>query len=530
VTGLSPPTNEPLLVDRYFLFREIAAGGMASIHLARLLGPVGFGRTVAIKRLHPQYAKEREFVTMFVDEARIVTSIRHPNVVPVLDVVALPGHLFIVMEYVHGEALHRLASATITAKTPIPPAIISAIGINMLEGLHAAHEALGPGGKPLDVIHRDVSPQNVLVGIDGHARVLDFGVAKATSQLHETTTGSTKGKLKYMAPEQIDGLAIDRRVDIWSASVVLWELLAQNRLFKGDNDGLVIRRVLEMRIPTPSSVSAAPPAFDDIIMKGLSRAAADRYPNARAMALALEAACPPASPRDVTEWVELYAGPSLREREKILQELEATANTGLPSVRTQLEVLADHATRPQAAPAPTDSKPPAGVAKDDLTAPVGGRPADSSASTDAFVGASDADASLVFPAALSPRRSSFPAPAPPAREREKEASGKRRLPLAVTVGAGVILGAAAVIAGMAYTTKSPDPAKDDPRAMPTVSVTTASGSLAPSTESASPPASRSATTAPPPPVVSGKPTPTGRKPVRSDPRTDPDGVRLDHRK
>ena len=374
--------SELLLIDRYFLFREIAAGGMASIYLARLLGSVGFGRTVAIKRLHPQYARDPAFVAMFVDEARIVTCIRHPNVVPVLDVVATPGHLFLVMEYVHGVSLSPLLAAAMERKLPIPPAIVSAIGIGMLEGLHAAHESRGPDGKPLELVHRDVSPQNVLVGLDGVTRVLDFGIAKAKSQLHQTTTGSgPKGKLKYMPPEQLHGLPLDRRSDIWAASVILWELLAGQRLFAADNDGAIVLEIIEKKISPPSGSggeTGEPSPFDEVVMKGLARPLDERFADARTMALALEAACRPASARELGEWVELLAGPALREREEMLRELEIAASAGLPSARSQLAMIADHAARSDegSAPTPAASRPD----MNEATVQAGGRAAGGRAS------------------------------------------------------------------------------------------------------------------------------------------------------
>src|SRR6478736_1694730 len=175
------------VAGRYALYGEIAAGGMATVHIGRLLGPVGFARTVAIKRLHPHYAKDPEFVSMFLDEARLAARIRHPNVVPTLDVVALDGELFLVMEYVQGESFARLVREARRARLDVPPEVISAIVVGALNGLHAAHEATSERGEPLNIVHRDVTPQNILVGSDGVARLLDFGVAKAAGSLHATT-------------------------------------------------------------------------------------------------------------------------------------------------------------------------------------------------------------------------------------------------------------------------------------------------------------------------------------------------------
>jgi len=195
--------HEPLIIGRYALFHELAAGGMATVHVGRLLGAAGFSRVVAIKRLHRHFASDPEFVSMFVDEARLAARIRHPNVVPTLDVVRTEDELFLVMEYVSGEALSRLLRATREKGVPVTPRIAVTIGAGLLHGLHAAHTAKGERGEPLEIVHRDVSPQNVIVGTDGIARVLDFGVAKARVRLQTTREGQVKGKLAYMAPEQL---------------------------------------------------------------------------------------------------------------------------------------------------------------------------------------------------------------------------------------------------------------------------------------------------------------------------------------
>ena len=193
-------------VGRYVLFDAIAAGGMASIHLGRLRGAAGFNKTVAIKRLHTHLLADREFVTSFIDEARLASRIQHPNVVPMLDVLEADGELLLVMEYVHGLSFARVFRTLAAAGKRAPVAVVTvAIVADALHGLHAAHEATDERGEPLHIIHRDVSPQNMLVGADGGARILDFGIAKARGRLGGTASGVLKGKLGYMAPEQLLG-------------------------------------------------------------------------------------------------------------------------------------------------------------------------------------------------------------------------------------------------------------------------------------------------------------------------------------
>ena len=173
------------IIDRYAIYDPIAAGGMAVVHFGRLLGQAGFSRTVAIKRLHPQFAADPEFVAMFLDEAHLAVRVQHPNVVSPLDVVVAGDELLVVMEYVSGETLSQLLRQT-PEEEGVAPAIIGSVIVDTLYGLHAAHEAVGEDGTPLNMVHRDVSPQNVIVGVDGTARVLDFGVAKAAMRSHAT--------------------------------------------------------------------------------------------------------------------------------------------------------------------------------------------------------------------------------------------------------------------------------------------------------------------------------------------------------
>src|SRR3954468_18707128 len=237
------------VVGRYALYAEIAAGGMATVHIGRLLGPVGFARTVAVKRLHPQFAKDPEFVSMFLDEARLAARVQHPNVVATIDVVATDGELFLIMDYVRGESLSKIIRTVRKREGRTPPRIAAAIMCGFLHGLHAAHEAKNERGEPLGLVHRDVSPQNVLVGADGIPRVLDFGIAKAQGRIQVTRDGQIKGKLAYMPPEQLAGKELTRTVDIYASAVVMWEMLTTERLFKGDTEAETLQRILRDPVP-----------------------------------------------------------------------------------------------------------------------------------------------------------------------------------------------------------------------------------------------------------------------------------------
>ncbi|HEX8793540.1 MAG TPA: serine/threonine-protein kinase [Polyangiaceae bacterium] len=322
----STPAPAPRTVGRYLVYGEIASGGMATVHFGRLTGVAGFARSVAIKRLHPQYARDPDFVKMFLDEARLAARIAHPNVVSTLDVVALDDELFLVMDYVRGASLAQLSRVLRQRGERIPPRIATGIVSGVLHGLHAAHEAKSETGARLDIVHRDVSPQNVLVGSDGVARVLDFGVAKAAGRLQTTRDGQLKGKLSYMAPEQLQGGTVTRRTDVYAASVVLWEALAGQRLFKGDNEGNVLARVLEGQAPLPSTIVAElPPALDRVVVRGLQRDPADRYATAREMAQELDAALAVAPAAEIGDWVEHVAARDLEERSNRIAEIESGA-------------------------------------------------------------------------------------------------------------------------------------------------------------------------------------------------------------
>ena len=335
----------PRIVGRYAIFDEIASGGMATVYLGRLMGAGGFARTVAIKRLHPQFAKDPEFVAMFLDEARLAARIRHPNVVPTLDVVASKGELFLVMEYVQGESLSRLSRAHRSKGERVPIPVLLRVMTDALQGLHAAHEARDERGLSLEIVHRDVTPQNILVGVDGVGRLLDFGVAKAAGRAQTTREGQIKGKLAYMAPEQLRSSGVTRQTDVYAASVVLWELLAGERLFAGGSEVDIIAKLLKRDIQPPSAVApGVPKALDDIVMRGLSADVDERYASARDLCVALTSCgVQEAAGITVGEWVEGLAKEALDARSAKIAAIESQPETD----------VMDAGQDPSAAPIPT---------------------------------------------------------------------------------------------------------------------------------------------------------------------------------
>ena len=325
---------------QYTIFGQIGAGGMASILYAHFVGPGGFSRPVSIKRLHPQFANDPGFASAFLDEARLSARIAHTNVVATLDVLSGPDEISVVMEYVHGESLAGLLTMARARARDHGAALPYRIAVNLiagvLHGLHAAHETCNERGEPLGIVHRDVSPENILVGSDGVARLLDFGIAKAKGRSRTTPTGELKGKLGYMAPEQYQGEDVDRRVDVYSASVVLWEALAGQVLFDGGSDAAVVHAVMNAEVRAPSELSAGlPKALDALVMRGLSRDRSERFDSAHDMALALEREVGAATRSEVCDWLQELAGELLQNRAAALAQLHATSAAHGPELGTR---------------------------------------------------------------------------------------------------------------------------------------------------------------------------------------------------
>ena len=333
----------PLLLERrerYVVFDSIASGGMASVHLGVALGALGFSRLVAVKRLHAQFARNERFVNMLLEEARLAARVRHVNVVQIHDILEVQSEVFMVMEYVRGVSLADLVRLQGTEGTDVSPRLAVPILVGALRGLHAAHESTDWDGSPLSLVHRDFSPQNILVGIGGVPRVIDFGVAKALGRGDLTREDEFKGKLAYAAPEQLTGGLVTRQTDLFSAGIVLWELLAGARLFLGPTDAETFGNVLRRPIVSPVEVRAGHrlaaeamkeiEALAPIALRALERDPDRRFGSALEMAAALESASVWASASELGHWVERLGAERLAREHEVVRKIElAVASGGL---------------------------------------------------------------------------------------------------------------------------------------------------------------------------------------------------------
>jgi len=288
----APPFPER--IGRYDVLLPIASGGMGTVYLARATSIGGFEREVALKLIHSHLKDNASFASDLVEEAKLTVRIRHPNVVSVIDVGEDPFGIYLVMEYVEGDTLsglHRRAIASPEKKLPVRFGL--KLLLDALTGLHAAHELKDPDGTPTGLVHRDFSPQNILVGVDGIGRLTDFGIAKAATRISDTTTGTIKGKIAYMAPEQARGATIDRRTDVWAAGVVAWELIAGKRLYAGqENEVSTLLKIASQAPPRLRDVKPdVPPLFDEAVARALTMDPDQRWPTAQAFKQGLLNAC-----------------------------------------------------------------------------------------------------------------------------------------------------------------------------------------------------------------------------------------------
>lgn len=277
-------------VGKYEIVRRLAYGGMAEIYLVRVTGIQGFEKHVVLKRILPQFAAREDFLQMFLQEARLAATLDQANIGHVYDIGEIGGSYFYTMEYLHGEDLRRIVKRLLRAGARMPLAHALGIAAGVACGLHYAHEKRGPDGRPLGIVHRDVSPSNVVVTFDGDVKLVDFGIAKMTADRDLTRGGRLKGKVAYMSPEQLHGRPVDRRSDVFSLGVVLYEITTHRRLFSGESDVDVMRAAMEGGVPLPTSHDPSYPRdLEQVVMRALERDPARRHPTARDLQRDVEA-------------------------------------------------------------------------------------------------------------------------------------------------------------------------------------------------------------------------------------------------
>jgi len=351
----------PRMFGKYYLVDRLAVGGMAEIFRTKMFGVDGFQKDMVVKQILPQYARNREFIQMFVDEAKITVSLSHGNIVPVFELGQIEGVYFIAMEQVDGKNLGETLDACLDQQKRMSLAHALFITTELLAGLAYAHRKTDAQGTPLGIVHRDISPQNILLSFEGEVKIVDFGIARAATKMHETQAGVIKGKFGYMSPEQASGHDVDPRSDIFAAGILLYEMLTLERLFASDREAVTLDRVKRADVPTPSKVNPGlSPRLDAIVFKSMARRPEDRFQTADEMRQAL-----------LKHLFELNLVANASTLSVYLKELfaaELAERRAQPAVVLPPEALplAQRAAARPASPAPRTQAPPAPAA-----APVG---------------------------------------------------------------------------------------------------------------------------------------------------------------
>ncbi|KYG68295.1 hypothetical protein AZI87_03295 [Bdellovibrio bacteriovorus] len=343
---------------KYILLERLAAGGMAEVYLSKSTGAVGVNKFVAIKRILPQYSDHQEFIEMFKEEAKIAVNLNHGNVVSIYDFGVERSQFFLVMEYVEGRNLRQILNELKKSNTQFTIEQIVYMMKEVAAGLDHAHRCLdGTTGKPLNIVHRDMSPQNIMVSFEGEVKIIDFGIAKAETQLEATKAGTLKGKYGYMSPEQADGQSIDTRTDIFSLGIVLWELLANDRLFTSNSEAAILRKIRECQVPSIRKINpSVPPELERIVNKALAKDKSLRYQTAAALHRDLNrflnTQYPEFSPHDFSVFMKnAFSAAFLEQRRKLVEfaKIQAT-NPDDKTVVTQTDMRTQARAIPQAAP------------------------------------------------------------------------------------------------------------------------------------------------------------------------------------
>jgi serine/threonine protein kinase len=334
--------NKPTPFGKYYLLERINVGGMAEVFKAKTVGVEGFERIVALKRILPSIAEDEEFITMFIDEAKIAVQLQHANIAQIFDLGKVDDSYFIALEYVNGRDLRGIFDDLRKRGDRMPMSQVCYFIMQLCEGLDYAHNKRDAQGRDLNLVHRDVSPQNVLLGYEGEVKLIDFGIAKAAGKASKTQAGILKGKFGYMSPEQVRGLPIDRRSDIFALGIVLYEMLTGERLFIGESDFSTLEKVRNVEIIPPSSFNAEiPEKLERIVLKALEKNVEDRYQNAidlhDDLQLFMHSVGQFASRKDLSAWMKrTFAGDATEsssesmdfEEVEELEELEAEPDTG----------------------------------------------------------------------------------------------------------------------------------------------------------------------------------------------------------
>ena len=287
--AISERGGETTRLGSFEIVRRLARGGMAEIFLARTSGPSGFEKLVVLKKILPKYAGKPKFVQLFLDEARLAATLDHPNIAQVYDIGMSDGSYFFTMEYLHGQDMRAILHRTWRTGERFPIEHAVQVARHVASALHFAHDKQGPDGVALGIVHRDVSPSNVIVTYDGATKLLDFGVAKTTARTARTRTGALKGKISYMSPEQARGAPTDRRSDIFSLGIVLWEMVTTQRLYRGENDLATLQLIITQPPKPPSAVRPdVPPELERIVLRALAQDPDERYATAEQLVTDLD--------------------------------------------------------------------------------------------------------------------------------------------------------------------------------------------------------------------------------------------------
>jgi eukaryotic-like serine/threonine-protein kinase len=520
-------TSEASSFGKYTLVAKLATGGMAEIFLARLLSDGGFEKLVCIKRILPHLAKDPQFVAMFLDEARVVARISHPNVCQVFELGEIAGQYYIAMEYLAGVPLAIFRRRDYYA-SPAEIQLVAGFGVQACEGLHHAHQLKAANGELLGVVHRDISPQNLFVTLDGIVKVLDFGIAKVQDQSAKTSTGALKGTYCYMAPEQLRGEKIDRRADVWALGAVLWESLAQRHLFKRETEFLTFQAITAEPIPHICELRPdVPPLAGDAIARAVSRDREDRFATARAFGEALAQACAPlGGPRtaaQIADVVESSFHAVLAEQRQLLELARSGDNFDLEhsnplggNVRTQPTPVSNLRSKLVAAQAEVEHYVRAQQAISSLEDPSssGFTPPPGWRARSELTTIDPEDAAAMTGVTIAPPGSTVPAKRDPTRSRaqrvvpddEPQLRSRSKLPWIVAIA--VVAGAALVTGTMAFMKSSEPTAAPLPTPTADVVMTTT-----PTPQPTPPPQATPTPQPTPTPTPQATPTPTPISPT-----------------